>query len=212
MSICAPLYRVCVWDFDGTLFDSYPIMNHAMALALEKLGHPQPTGEIRRLMKQSVSTALNFYCRKCLLGKELETTFRQEEKALSDNLPPYEGALALCRRIASAGGMNLLYTHRDSLAVTMLDRYGFSPYFAGGVTAEDGFPSKPAPDALLSLMKQYSFSPGEALMIGDRDIDLLAGRNAGLHEYLFDPLDDYAAFQTPHRGHSMQDLEQFLFV
>lgn len=212
MSMCTPIYRVCVWDFDGTLFDSYPIMNRAMAMALEKLGHPQPMEEIRRLMKQSVSTALDFYCRKCLLGKELETTFRQEEKNLSHDLPPYEGALALCRRIASAGGMNLLYTHRDSLAITMLRRHGFSPYFTGGITAEDGFPSKPAPDALLSLMKQYSFSPQEALMIGDRDIDLLAGRNAGLDGYLFDPLDDYDAFETPHRGHSMQDLENFLFV
>lgn len=212
MSMCTPIYRVCVWDFDGTLFDSYPIMNRAMAMALEKLGHPQPMEEIRRLMKQSVSTALNFYCGKCLLGKELESTFRQEEKVLSHDLPPYEGALALCKRIASAGGINLLYTHRDSLAVTMLRRHGFSPYFTGGITAEDGFPSKPAPDALLSLMKQYSFSPQEAIMIGDRDIDLLAGRNAGLDGYLFDPLDDYDAFETPHRGHSMQDLEKFLFV
>ena len=32
-------YRVCIWDFDGTLFDSYPIMNQAMIQALEILGY-----------------------------------------------------------------------------------------------------------------------------------------------------------------------------
>ena len=31
-------FRVCIWDFDGTLFNSYPIMNRAMVEALETLG------------------------------------------------------------------------------------------------------------------------------------------------------------------------------
>lgn len=212
MAASYPAYRVCIWDFDGTLFDSYPTMNRAMAAALEKLGHPRPAEEIRKLMKQSVSTALDFYNRHCSLGAELESAFRKEEQRLSTDLPPYEGTLALCQRIAASGGMNLLYTHRDSLSWEMLERHGFSPCFLGGITAEDGFPSKPAPDALLFLMKKFSFSAGEALMIGDRDIDLLAGRNAGIAEYLFDPMDDYACFETPNRGHSMEELENFLFV
>lgn len=205
-------YRVCIWDFDGTLFDSYPTMNLAMEQALEQLGYPRPKEEIRRLMKQSVSTALDFYCETCSLGKELETLFRQKEKGLSQDLPPYPGALELCRQISDAGGLNLLYTHRDSLSLKMLQRHGFSPYFAGGVTAEDKFPSKPAPNALQFLMEKFQFSPQEALMIGDRDIDLLAGSNAGIDGYLFDPQDDYLAFLAPHRGHSMAELKEFLNV
>lgn len=139
----------------------------------------------------------------------METEFRRREKLLSDDLPPYDGALELCRDITEAGGMNLLYTHRDSLSETMLHRYGFTPFFAGGVTAEDGFPSKPAPDALEYLMKAFSFSPEKGLWIGDRDIDLLAGKNAGIAGYLFDPMDDYASFETPFRGHSMKEAGSF---
>ena len=52
----------------------------------------------------------------------------------------------------------------------------------------------------------------KALMIGDRDIDLLAGKNAGIAGYLFDPMDDYASFEAPFRGHSMKELEAFLFA
>ena len=205
-------FRACIWDFDGTLFNSYPIMNRAMVEALETLSQPRPFEEVRRLMKQSVSTALTFYHEHFSLGKELETEFRRREKLLSDDLPPYDGALKLCRDITEAGGMNLLYTHRDSLSEAMLRRYGFTPFFAGGVTAEDGFPSKPAPDALEHLMKTFSFSPEEGLMIGDRDIDLLAGKNAGIAGYLFDPMDDYASFATLFRGHSMKEWEAFLFA
>ena len=48
-------FRVCIWDFDGTLFNSYPIMNRAMVEALETLGQPRPFEEVRRLMKQSAA-------------------------------------------------------------------------------------------------------------------------------------------------------------
>lgn len=163
-------------------------------------------------MKRSVSTALDFYRRTCSLGKELEPLFRQKEALLSQDLPPYPGALELCKRVCDAGGQNLLYTHRDSLSLKMLQRHGFSPYFSGGVTAEDGFPPKPAPNALQFLMGKFGFSPQEALMIGDRDIDLLAGSNAGIDGCLFDPHGDYLSFPAPYRGRSMSELGEFLFV
>lgn len=204
-------YRVYLWDFDGTLFDSYPTMNMAMYQALSLLGSTRPLKEIRCLMKQSVSTALSFYQRNLSMGKELEVLFRKKEKELSLDLPPYPGAKDLCRDIWQAGGINLLYTHRDMFAVELLHRHGFWVYFAGGVTSEDEFPAKPAPDAILSLMGRFSFMPNEALMVGDRDIDLLAGQNAGTDGYLFDPMDDYASFQTPFRGRSFADLRAFLF-
>lgn len=203
-------YRVYLWDFDGTLFDSYPTMNRAMSQALLELGMPRPEEEVRRLMKQSVSTALCYYQEHFSMDAGLEKLFRKKEKELSADLPPYPGMKDLCRRIYEKGGMNLLYTHRDTFAEELLKRHGFSRYFSGGVTAEDHFPSKPAPDAIIFLMKQFSFMTEEALMIGDRDIDLLAAKNAGVDGYLFDPMDDYASFQTPFRGHSVFDLESFL--
>ena len=180
-------YRVYLWDFDGTLFDSYPTMNRAMSQALLELGMPRPEEEVRRLMKQSVSTALCYYQEHFSMNQELEKLFRKKEKELSTDLPPYPGMKDLCRRIYEKGGMNLLYTHRDTFAEELLKRHGFSSYFSGGVTAEE-----------------------EALMIGDRDIDLLAAKNAGVDGYLFDPMDDYASFQTSFRGHSVFDLESFL--
>lgn len=203
-------YRVYLWDFDGTLFDSYPTMNRAMSQALSELGNPRPKEEVRQLMKQSVSTALSYYQKHFSMNEELEKLFRKREKELSQDLPPYPGMKDLCRRLWEKGAINLLYTHRDTFAIDLLQRHGFGSFFSGGVTSEDHFPSKPAPDAIISLMRQFSFTASEALMIGDRDIDLLAGKNAGVDGYLFDPMDDYASFETPFRGHSAKDLESFL--
>ena len=115
-------------------------MNRAMVEALETLSQPRPFEEVRRLMKQSVSTALTFYHEHFSLGKELETEFRRREKLLSDDLPPYDGALKLCRDITEAGGMNLLYTHRDSLSEAMLRRYGFTPFLPAASPQRTVFP------------------------------------------------------------------------
>ena len=39
---------------------------------------------------------------------------------------------------------------------------------------------KPAPDAVLYLMKAYNMDPETTVMVGDRECDLGSGRNAGI--------------------------------
>ena len=74
-------YRVYLWDFDGTLFDSYPTMNRAMSQALSELGNPRPKEEVRQLMKQSVSTALSYYQKHFSMNEELEKLFQKGKKS-----------------------------------------------------------------------------------------------------------------------------------
>ena len=64
---------------------------------------------------------------------------------------------------------------------------GMAELFEGGVTSEDGFPPKPAPDAVLFLMQQYAIPPAAAVMVGDRLLDARAGLNAGIAGCLWDP-------------------------
>jgi phosphoglycolate phosphatase-like HAD superfamily hydrolase len=52
--------------------------------------------------------------------------------------------------------------------------------FADCLIAEEGFPSKPAPDAVLALIARNSLDPAECVMVGDREIDGMSGKNAGI--------------------------------
>ena len=47
-------------------------------------------------------------------------------------------------------------------------------------------------------------------MIGDRDIDLEAGKNAGMDGALFDPEDFYADYPAALRFHSMGEFARAL--
>ena len=59
------------------------------------------------------------------------------------------------------------------------------------MTGEDGFPLKPAPDALNALIKRNGLKKDACLMLGDRDIDIGAGVNAGIGTLLYDDENRY---------------------
>ena len=179
-----------IWDFDGTLFDSYDAITRAFLRAAEDMRIDIAFQDQRWLVKHSLSHA----------ARELAARFQVDMQALMaryrlhadseetvERLQPYPGAKELLCRICECGGANYLYTHRDMLCMDALHHWGMDAYVQGAVTREDPFPRKPAPDALLHLMAVHGLEPGRCIMIGDRRLDVEAGLNAGIAAALFDP-------------------------
>ncbi len=61
----------------------------------------------------------------------------------------------------------------------VLERFGLLPYF-DHVQGTDGFPCKPAPDALLKSIAALGARPEDCIFIGDSEADMEAGRRAGV--------------------------------
>ena len=78
------------------------------------------------------------------------------------------------------------------------------------MTSLDGFPAKPAPDALNFLIQKHGLDRAQCVMLGDRDIDLDAGKNAGIACALFDPEGFYPDYDTPWRFSDMAALRRAL--
>ena len=176
-----------LWDFDGTLFDSYPALTEAFRRALAAYGVTASTDEIFREMIISIPYAWSMYQSRYDLPDSFMPRFRELQKQLEPGmLVPMPGAMEICEKIVQKGGKNYLYTHRDGMAVTFMKSCGMDRLFTGFVTSEDQFPPKPAPDAVLHILKTYGIDPKEAVMIGDRPIDVQAGKNAGIYGCFFD--------------------------
>ena len=194
-----------IWDFDGTLFDSYPAMTRGMVEALTRFGITAPYGEVLFHMKRSVGKCCAHYARGLSVEpqaiSDMFQTTRQDR-----HTPLYPGAREMCLAVVQNGGRNFLYSHRDETAWASLKENGLMEAFTGGIISTDAFPAKPAPDALNHLCAAYSIDRETALMVGDRDIDLLAGQNAGIHGALFDPEGFYRDFAAPLRAESYKEL------
>ena len=117
---------------------------------------------------------------------------------------------AILEKSVSLGKKNYIYTHSGDVVCDILKNMGLDGYFLGMVTADHGFPLKPAPDALLYLCKTYDVDPAQSIMIGDRDIDTMAGNNAGMQGCLWDSRDYYADYQTDYKIKTLDELYELL--
>lgn len=195
------MIRHLFWDFDGTLYDSYPevLRSFQRALADLKIGGLFAGEELMGWLKLSVFDAAT----RC--GERAGMDVQQIMKSFSGyhsrdmEFEGYPHLRQCLETLHQAGFRHYLYTHRDGRAVDKLKQDGLWPLFSDRVLRTDGFPDKPAPDALLALMARNGLQPEQCAMIGDRPIDVEAGRNAGMEGVLFDPEGFYANYPVNRR-------------
>ncbi len=204
-----------IWDFDGTLFDSYPQIAAAIRDAFGGLNCIITYEEAYALTKVSVGHALQTLKERFALNlteEELKTRFREFTKAdPSVGSPrPYAGIPELLETIVLRGGKNYLFTHRGPSALKYLEACSLQHLFAGCITGADGFAPKPAPDAVLALISRFHMKKGRVVMVGDRDIDILAGQNAGAAGCFFDPDHFYGDYPIELMAHSVEELKALL--
>lgn len=175
-----------IWDFDGSLFDSYPVMAKTFQTMLGEIGIEESLEAIMGHLKVSMSHALLFYKKAYDLSEAFIKAYEIRRIPIEiQNCQPYPEALALCLQISRSGKKNYLYTHRDTSAIVLLEKFGLKDHFTDYITVEDNFERKPSPEALLHLLKTNGIEPEKALMIGDRSLDILAAKNAGIKGCFF---------------------------
>lgn len=184
------MYQNYFFDFDGTLYNTYPGMVHAFVSAYENQGVQLDRNETYRLMRaESVRYCFAELERKYpeLDRERLHADYHAIEGIVQDRALPFDGAGELLEAIRQNGGRSFLLTHRDASAENILRRDGLLEYFTDFVTADDGFRRKPDPQSLNYLIEGNGVDRKTAAMVGDRTLDVDAGHNAGIAGILFDP-------------------------
>lgn len=184
------MYNNLIWDFDGTLFDTYPaIAKTYQRILAEHYGKTVDYNIVFSLAKQSL--------RRC--HKALATSTGIDEKELTERFrnllnnelcfeePPFPGAEAICKSVIKNGGRNFIVTHRkqDSL-LKLLALYDMQSLFTEVVCGDHGFARKPHPAAFEYIIDKYKLSRETTLGIGDRLIDIEAARATGIATCFFD--------------------------
>lgn len=180
--------RNIIWDVDGTLFDTYPAISRAFQAALIDLGHDAPLDRIAELARESLGHCATTLAQDYRLEQdELEAAFlRHYDAAGPEAQPPFPGVKEICEHVCRIGGQNLIVTHRGARGTAeLLAASGLTQFFSGGITHADGYPRKPDPAAFNAIIDRHGLNRDETLAIGDRDIDVQAGRAAGVFTGLF---------------------------
>lgn len=204
------MYDFLIYDFDGTISDSYPIFTDAFLKMLEKYNFPQDRDTVYGLLKQSVGAALNHYDFP-MSKKEARAEYYEiygpiaEEK---QKLLP--GAEEILRFGLASGKKNYVYTHSAHWIYAVMKREGIHDCFDFVLDGTYDFPRKPAPDALNFLIEKCGIDKSRALMIGDRDIDIDVAHAAGIDACLIDSENFYPDVKAEYKITSLRELEEII--
>ncbi len=183
-----PVIKNIIWDVDGTLFDTYPAIARAFRAALADLGKDSDLDRILGLSRQSLGLCTTTLAAENRLNEdELDRAFGdQYDRIKPGDQPPFPGAKEICQYITSIGGKNVILTHRGRKGTDeLLAAHDMARFFSGSITREDGHPRKPDPAAFEAALETCALQKKETLTVGDREIDVLAGRAAGIRTCLF---------------------------
>ena len=112
--------------------------------------------------------------------------FVESEEAMDVSMAkPFPGAEEMLNHVKKNGGKNFIYTNRGASTYSFLEYEGHMEYFTEIITREDGFGRKPKPDCINYLVEKYSLDNETTLMVGDREIDVLAAHNACIKSCYF---------------------------
>ena len=176
-----------IWDFDGTLFDTYPPMCTDLKHTMAALGYEFTVEELLEQFTQSREAVLE-YCaqRTGMTAEQVDRHYRayvtEHGQPEAKSFPHVEEVLA---NFQAAGGRNFVFTHRSESVHDYLAEAGLTKYFTEVVSAGKTFARKPAPAGNLYIIQHNGCDTARMMAVGDRELDVLAAKNAGIEACLF---------------------------
>ncbi|OIK16834.1 haloacid dehalogenase [Bacillus sp. MUM 116] len=162
-----------LWDFDGTLFDTYPaLVEGFVKLTPQKLDR----NEVLKWLKKDSKTAFKHYG----ISEDLREKYEELYNYYSNrNSKPFD----YIEKVLSAVDGNIIVTHRDKEStIYLLEKFDLKKYFKDIVSVEeDGFIRKPHSSAYQHVLKSHKID----LVVGDRELDLIPARELKIKTVAF---------------------------
>lgn len=180
--------KLIIFDLDGTLVNSSADITNALNYAIGPYGFEQLTVEktislvgegISRLIEKLVGQQSADLKATNLKDVVLKRFLEYYSEHLTDLTVPYPGVSETLEMLGDYRKA-VISNKREDLSRRLLEKLGLSGYF-DVIWGSDSVPEKkPSPAPVLEMLKKISCGPEEAVMVGDSNYDIEAGRAAGV--------------------------------
>lgn len=179
------MFRLVIFDLDGTLLNTIGDLAAAGNHTLAEMGLPQHEEEkYRHFVGNGIPKLIE---RMLPAGHDKPT----EEQAFemfneyyslhkSDHTKPYPGIPELISEIKAQGVICGANSNKADEFSRELLRQNFGDEITHVIGYGAGFQPKPDPGAALEIIRRAGVKPEEALYVGDSDVDIMTGHNAGI--------------------------------
>lgn len=173
--------KCVLFDLDGTLIDSIPLIRESFRYASKKVLGRELTDELllanvgKPLEKQMEIISKE-------KARELVEAYREYNHLYHDEkVRCYPGIKTLLKELKRRNVKVGVVTSKSKyLAKRGLEVCGIDKYVDALVTADDVKTHKPSPEPIIKCLEELGCSTQKAVFVGDSPFDIRAGKGAGL--------------------------------
>lgn len=179
------MYKLAVFDMDGTILDTLEDLKDSVNYALSECGYPQRTYDevrsfvgngIRKLIERAVPEGVSVSD----IDRVHEVFTGHYKVHCADKTKAYDGIKPLLEELRANGIKTAVVSNKADYGVQELCKEYFDGLFDYAVGEREGIRRKPAPDSVNEALRVLGVPKSEAVYIGDSDVDYETAVNAGL--------------------------------
>lgn len=175
--------KLIIFDLDGTLVNSIIDITNSLNYAIEPYGLGTKTvEEVRQLVGEGITKVIER-----VLGDE-RLNLREDvvkrfldfySEHIVDNTVPYPDVRETLERL-NGYKKAVISNKREAFSIKVLQGVDLIRHFDMVVGSDSTEEKKPSPVPLLHVLSTLGFEPGDAIMVGDSNHDIEAGKRAGV--------------------------------
>lgn len=208
--------HVC-FDLDGTLVKSAKTIYKTTIKTLDQLGinYSLPEDKFNQMIGQHFKDIFETFSIKVPDFEYYIKIYKRNYFLFMDYSELYEGIKETLVRLKSNNvKISLLTTKAQDQAEKILAHFNLDDFFDITMGRRDGIPHKPAPEPLIMICNDLNIPVSESLMVGDTELDILCGKNAGSKTcavtYGYRSIDIIKAYNPDYLINSINDLTSII--
>lgn len=182
------MYKLCIFDLDGTLTDTLDSLTYCVNGTLRELGLSEITSEqcrsfvgdgarvlIERSLKAAGDEQLQY------IEQAMEIYGRIFGENCTYHVTPYDEIVEMLQELKEEGiKLAVLSNKPHPQTVDVVATFFEEGIFSYVQGQKDGIPRKPDPTAVFLIAEQMKVTKEECVYIGDSDVDMQTGNAAGV--------------------------------
>ena len=177
------MYKL-IFDFDGTLADTHPLIVESFLSTAQHYGLKNPNRQwlednmgmgLKEMMQQFIPNLVNY-------DEAIEFFRNYQMSKFVETVKLFDGVAVGLKILKEKGYQMSIFTNKSTrFLAPILTKYNLQlGYFDYIIGSEDVNNPKPNPEGILKIANLYQTTSQNCVMIGDSYADILCGQNAGV--------------------------------